>query len=47
MCVCVWGGSICMYEVGLDFKNVRHLDGQGRKNSVIIYYLPFILILIF
>ncbi len=42
MYMCVW--CVCVYkyiytpEVALDFKMFRHFDGQGRKNSVIIYY---------
>ncbi len=27
-------------EVALDFNIVRYFDGQGRKNSVIIYHYP-------
>ncbi len=27
-------------QVTLDFLVVHHFDGQGRKNSVIIYYYP-------
>ncbi len=27
-------------EIALDFNIVRHFDGQGGKNSIIIYYYP-------